>query len=53
MKIEMMVVLSCFSGFFFDYESSIVVVSMIDFTVYTLDSSIYDLCASKYKIVCM
>ena len=48
-----MVVSSCFSDFVFNYKSSIIVVSMIDFTVYTLDSSIYDLCASKYKSVYM
>ena len=46
-----MVVLSSFSVFF-NYECSVAVVSIIEFTAYTLDELIFGLCASKYGFVC-
>ena len=38
---------------FFTYESSIIVVSNIELTVYTLDGFILDLSVSKYGFICM
>ena len=38
---------------FFNYESSIIVVSIFELTAYTLDGLIFGLCASKYGFVCM
>ena len=46
---QKMVVLSSI----FKYECSIIVVSMIELTAYTLDGWIFGLCASKYGFVCM
>ena len=47
-----MVVLSSCSVFF-NYECSIIVVSIIELTACTLDGLIFGLCASKYGFVCM
>ena len=44
-------VLSCFSVVFFNYECSIIVVSIIELTVYTLDGWIFHFCVSKYGFV--
>ena len=48
-----MVVLSSFSVFFFNYECSVAVVSIIQLKACTLDGLIFGLCASKYRFVCM
>ena len=49
MKIKKMFVLSCFFCFF-NYESLVIVVSIIEFTIYIyiLDGLILDLCISNY-----
>ena len=39
--------LSCFSNFF-NYESLVIVLLIIELTVYTLDGLILELCVSKY-----
>ena len=49
---QKMFVLSSFSVFF-NYECSIIVVSLFELTTYTLDGLIFGLCASKYGSVCM
>ena len=48
-----MVAFSC--SVFINYESSIIVVSIIELTAYTLDGLILDLCTcvSKYGFLCM
>ena len=38
---------------FFNSECSIIVVSIIELTVYTLDGLILYLCVYKYRFVCM
>ena len=52
LMMQKMVALSSFSVFF-NYECSIIVVSIIDLTVYTSDGWIFGLCASIYGFVCM
>ena len=37
----------------FNNESSVVLASIIELTVYTLDGLILDKCVSKYGFVCM